>query len=260
MARLASGELALAGGAVVALAGLSVTAGAAGLWKLMTIALVSFGSMALGAAIGLHGNTRDIGLTWAYGLAGGAMVASSAAFLLPVAIVRDPRIGGFGIAAGLLASFALHALGGRLGERRAMLDDTVVRLTIHAVAAGVVIGAIYTSLPSVGLLLGLSIISHQGPAGYAAAHRLHRAGRSILPLAIPAAGVGIPAVVLGLLGVTAPGQVSAVVFGFAAGVFLHVALDFLPSNGAEPRLPGHAAISAFTGAGAVGIAWALVSG
>lgn len=260
---LGLGEITLAGCAVVAVTGLSVAAAATGLWKLMTIALVSFGSMVIGAALGMHGSTRAKGLIWAYGLAAGAMVASSAAFLLPVAIGRDPQIGGFGIAAGLLTGFALHSLGERLGEHCDTLDDTVVRLTMHAVAAGIVIGAIYTSLPTIGLLLGLSIVSHKGPAGYAAAHRLHQAGRSILPLTLPAAGVGVPAVVLGLLDVTVLEQVSAMVFGFAAGIFLHVALDFLPSTDTQadqPQQTWHATASALAGAGAVVIAWALVSG
>lgn len=233
----------------------------------MVIALVSFGSMVVGAALGLQGGSGVTGLTWAYGLAAGAMLASAAAFLLPVAIARDPQLGGFGIAAGVLAGFALHTLGEKFGGYAATsTDDVVVRLTIHAVTAGLVIGAIYTSLPGVGLLLGLSIVSHKGQAGYAAAQQLHQAGRSALPLVVPAAGIGIPAVAVGLLGVTPPEQLNAVIFGFAAGVFLHLAVDFLPTGGEstgtevpEKQIAVHASVSAVLGASAVVLAWLVIS-
>lgn len=259
--RLGWSDRALAAGAVVALAGLAVVAAADGRWKLLVIASLSFASMAVGGVLGLHAGSHSRGVTWAHGLASGAMVASACAFLLPVALGRHPQLGGFGVAAGLLAGFAVHTLGEHLGERRATFDDTVLRLTVHAVGAGVVIGTIYTDLPDVGLLLGLSIISHKGPAGYVAAQRLRRAGRSVLPLAVPATGVGIPAVTLGLLGASPVDQFAAVVFGLAAGIFLHVALEFLPLSQHEPaghRVTLNATASAAVGAGVVVLAWALL--
>ena len=247
---------------MVALAGLAVVAAVDGLWKLLVIALLSFTSMALGGALGLHTRSHRRGVTWAHGMASGAMLASACAFLLPVALGRHPQWGGFGVAAGLLAGFAVHALGEQLGERNATFDDTVLRLTVHAVGAGVVIGAIYNDLPDVGLLLGLSIISHKGPAGYVAAQRLRRAGHSVLPLAVPATGVGIPAVTFGLLGVAPADRFAAVMFGLAAGIFLHVALEFLPLGRHETtghRVALNATGSAVVGAGIVVIVWTLVS-
>ncbi len=265
-AQLGWGDRAFAAGSVILLIGLVTAAGAEGLWKLLVIALVSFGSMAAGGALGLHTAVHGRGLTWIHGLAGGAMVASACAFLLPVALGQHPQLGGFGIAGGLLAGFAVHTLGEQLSRRQGLFDDTVLRLTMHAVGAGVVIGAIYTRLPDVGLLLGLSIISHKAPAGYVAAQQLRRSGRSALPLAVPATGVGIPAVTVGLIGVSPVDQVTAVVFGFAAGIFLHVALEFLPLPLQDRRrdtdghpLTAHATASAIAGAGVVVIAWALVS-
>lgn len=253
------GERLLALAAVGVLAGLVAAAAIAGLDKLVVIALVSSAAMALGGVLALRGAEGVRATTWAYGLASGAMVASTAAFLLPVAIRNEPQLGGFGIATGLLAGFAVHAAGDRLAERATTLDDTIVRLTAHALAAGVVIGVIYASLPGTGLLLGLSIVSHKGPAGYAAARRLRAAGRSSLPLALPATGVGVPALILGLVGATVPQQASALVFGFAAGVFLHVAIDFLPSGGQDGRLRPDAAASTAFGALAVVVAWIAVS-
>jgi ZIP family zinc transporter len=182
------------------------------------------------------------------------------------AIGRDPELGGFGIAAGVLAGFALHAAGERLGALTAALDDVVVRLSVHAVTAGVVIGAVYASLPGIGLLLGLSIVSHKGPAGYAAARRLGRSGRSVVPLVVPAAGVGIPALAVSLLGWRTPEPLNAVVFGVAAGVFLHLAVDFLASGtSGETEAPAdrtglHRAVGAIAGIGCVVLAWVLVTG
>jgi ZIP family zinc transporter len=77
-------------------------------------------------------------------------------------------------------------------------------------------------------LLGLGIVSHKGPAGYAAARRLVRRGRSPTLLLLPAAGVGVTAIPTALLPVGGIAWLNAVVFGFAAGIFLHVAMDFLP--------------------------------
>lgn len=253
--RLGTGERAFVAGTVLVFTGLCIAAGIMQLQKLLVIALVSFGAMALGAALGLRTPARAAALTWAYGASAGAMVASASAFLLPVAINQNPRLGGFGIAAGVLAGFAVHELGERVTRRASVLDDNVVRLTLHALTAGAVIGAIYTTLPGIGLLLGLSIVSHKGPAGYAAARAMHGNGRSVLPLAVPAAAIGIPAITLGLLGWPLSDRFSAVVFGVGAGVFLHLAIDFLPRRGPVT----HAVASVVAGAAAVVLAWAVVS-
>ncbi|NHD19253.1 MULTISPECIES: hypothetical protein [Actinopolyspora] len=238
---------------------------AAGLGKLLIIAVVSCLAMVAGAVLALRRIVSSSALTWAYGLAAGAMVASACAFLLPTAIERNATLGGFGIAAGVLAGFTLHLAGAGFEFRTALLDDYVVRLTVHSVAAGFVIGAIYASMPGIGLLLGLSIISHKGPAGYAAARSLHGSGRSIVPVVLPSCGIGIAAIAVGLLGWPLSPAVTAPVFGVAAGLFLHVALDFLAhleKNRAtgSPRLAAHATTSALAGAAAVVGAWAITGG
>jgi ZIP family zinc transporter len=65
--------------------------------------------------------------------------------------------------------------------------------------------------------------------------------------------------------------INAVVFGFAAGIFLHIAMDFLPEceTGGEhahgvaharlDRLRTHAVASTAAGAGVVALAWLLVA-
>jgi ZIP family zinc transporter len=197
--------------------------------KLLGIAWIAFFAMGGAALVGSHANTeRPVGLVWGYGLASGAMLTSAAAFLVPQAIGQAPRPGGFGIAAGILVGFAGHTVGHRLTHRELPLDRTTAELTAHALAAGSIIGVIYTAMPDLGPLLGLAIVSHKAPAGYAAARRLAAKGRSATPLLLPAAGVGLAALPMTMLSFPADPTVNAVVFGFAAGIFLHVAMDFLP--------------------------------
>ncbi|WP_049899267.1 ZIP family metal transporter [Halococcus agarilyticus] len=262
-----------------ALVCLSVVGAAAGLWKVLVVGWVAFVAMAGGAIVGSRSATADTHaerLVWGYGLASGAMVTSASVFLVPQAIGYDPRIGGFGIAAGLLAGYAGHTVGHRFAHRDLPMETTTAQLTAHSLTAGIVIGTVYTLLPDLGLLLGLGIVSHKGPAGYAAARRLRRRDMSIGVVALPAAGVGIAALLAGLLEPPSSLAVSAAVFGFAAGLFLHVAMDFLPECevGGEvgevaaltgddhallDRLRVHAVASTAVGAGSVCLAWLAIA-
>jgi ZIP family zinc transporter len=212
---------------LVALSGLAVTAGT---WKVLAISWVAFAAMAGGTFLSRGAAAAfPRRLVWGYGLASGAMVTSAAVFLVPQAIGLSPRVGGFGIAAGLIVGYAGHVVGHRLSHIDVGLDITAAQISAHALSAGAIIGLVYGSMPSLGLLLGLAIVSHKGPAGYAAAHRLREAGKPVWALLLPAAGVGITAIPAALLPVPEIPALNAVVFGFAAGVFLHVAMDFLPS-------------------------------
>ena len=200
-----------------------------GLWKLLVVGWVAFVAMAGAAVLGSRAaRTRDaFGLVWGYGLAAGAMVTSAAVFLLPQAFGLAPKIGGFGVAAGLLAGYASHTASHRLAHVD-RFNSAAAELTAHALAAGLIIGVIYAALPDPGLLLGLAIVSHKGPAGYAAARRLRHAGRGVSVLLLPAAGVALAAIPVAVVQPPLTATVNAAVFGFAAGVFLHVAMDFLP--------------------------------
>lgn len=250
--------------AVTVLAALSVPAALAELWKILAIAWTSFGAMVAGSLVGLRGPAGPRGLVWGYGLTAGAMTAAAAAFLVPLAVRAQPQLGGFGVGAGLLAGFAVGALASRGGRHAGEMTDTsVLRLTLHAVTAGLIIGVVYAQLPA-GLLLGLSIISHKGPAGYAAARWLSQRGASPLMLLLPAVGVGVPALAVGLAQPQIPPGARALVFGFAAGIFLNIASDFLPRAGAahlaeasEAEEAGriHAAASTLVGGSAVFLAW-----
>ena len=135
---------------------------------------------------------------------------------------------------------------------------------------------VYAAMPTLGPLLGLAIVSHKGPAGYAAAYRLAREERPVWPLLVPAAGVGLTAIPSALLAVPPAPVVNAAVFGFASGIFLHVAMDFLPrcevggevyelasldapaDHGLLDTLRLHAVTSTALGGLAVFVAWLLV--
>jgi ZIP family zinc transporter len=283
--------------AVIGLLALSGLALSAGLWKVTTIAWVAFLAMAGAVPLGVRtapdvasdvragesghadrdhmreSNARR--LVWGYGLASGAMIASAAAFLLPQAIGLHPRLGGFGVAAGLLLGFGSHVVGHRLSHLDLPIDETVAHLSAHALSAGLIIGLVYGTMPAVGLLLGLAIVSHKGPAGYAAARRLAAAGRPTSVILLPAAGVGLTAIPAAYVGLPRIDALNAVVFGFAAGIFLHVAMDFLPrcEVGSEvpeivgitaddhallDRLRVHAGASTLLGALVVFLAWAAL--
>lgn len=216
---------------LVALSAFAVTAGAE---KVLVIGWVAFAAMALGAWLGARADETDPHrLVWGYGLASGAMITSAAMFLVPQAIglgieAGAPQLGGVGIAAGVVVGYSSHTIGHRLTHLDVSFDVSTAEITAHALSAGLIIGLVYGSMPTLGLLLGLAIVSHKGPAGYAAARRLSRQGKSATALLLPAAGVGITAIPTALLPIPPAPAINAVVFGFAAGIFLHVAMDFLP--------------------------------
>jgi ZIP family zinc transporter len=259
------------------LVALSVLAAWTGRWKVLGIAWVAFGAMSLAIPLGARAGRREDAraLVWGYGLSSGAMVTSALVFIVPGAIGHHPAYGGFGVAAGVVAGFSAHTVGHRLTHHDLPLEHTGLELTAHALSAGAIIGIVYGNIPDLGLLLGLSIVSHKGPAGYAAARRLARQGRAPSVILLPAAGVGITAIPAALVDLPANPIANALVFGFAAGVFLHVAMDFLPSCelGGEAyevvqtsedahevldRLRLHAVSSTAIGGVAVFLAWAIV--
>jgi len=245
--------------------------------KLLWIGWVAFASMGGAAWIGARvPRERARVLVWGYGLASGAMITSASVFLLPQAINQSATFGGFGIALGLLVGYSAHALGHRLGHLDVPGDRAILELTAHALSAGLIIGVIYGNMPGLGLLLGLSIVSHKGPAGYAAANRYVARGGDWRAVLLPAAGVGISALGASFVALPTDTTIRGLVFGFAAGVFVHVATDFLPrcELGSEihdalavdgdahellDRLRTHAVVSTCLGGVAVFVAWVLVA-
>jgi len=260
------------------LSGLAITGDAP---KVLVISWVAFVAMGLGAWLGARADeTNPYRLVWGYGLASGAMVTSAAMFLVPQAMglggqAGAARIGGVGIAAGIVIGYGTHTIGHRLTHLETSFDMTTLAIAAHALSAGLVIGLVYASMPELGILLGLAIVSHKGPAGYAAARRLGRNGKSATALLLPAAGVGLTAIPSALLPVPESALLNALIFGFAAGIFLHVAMDFLPNceAGSEidevcelhdhshdllDELRTHAVASTAVGAAAIVLAWVTI--
>ena len=261
---------------VVGLLALSALATTAGLWKVLVISWVAFVAMGGAAVLGARSaESTPARLVWGYGLASGAMVTSAAVFLVPQAIGFDGPVGGFGVAAGVVGGYSGHTVGHRLSHREAF-DSAPAQLAAHSLSAGAIIGLVYAALPELGLLLGLAIVSHKGPAGYAAARRLRDAGESPSVILLPAAGVGLTAIPAALVNPPSAAVVNAAIFGFAAGVFLHVAMDFLPecevggevseaasieadAHAVLDRMRVHAVASTIAGGAAVFLAWLAVA-
>jgi ZIP family zinc transporter len=265
---------------LVALIVLSIVATLAGVnWKLLAISWTAFAAMAIGAPLGARAvrSSHPLEPVWGYGLASGAMVTSAALFLIPQALGQHGRLGSLGIAVGFLGGYVGHTVGHRFTHLDLPVDHTATELTVHALSAGAIIGAIYTAMPSLTSILGIALISHKAPAGYAAARRLAERGQSAVPLLLPAAAVGLVALPVGIVGFSPGSELRGLLFGVAAGVFLHVAVDLLPecTTGSETcpvdaaahdgdlhqlqdRLRQHAALSSVLGGVAVAIAWSLV--
>lgn len=265
---------------LVALIVLSIVATIAGVnWKLVAISWTAFAAMAIGAPLGARAvrSSHPLEPVWGYGLASGAMVTSAALFLIPQALGQHGRLGSLGIAIGFLGGYVGHTVGHRFAHLDLPVDRTATELTVHALSAGAIIGAIYTAMPSLTSILGIALISHKAPAGYAAARRLAERGQSVVPLLLPAAAVGLVALPVGIVGFSPGSELRGLLFGVAAGVFLHVAVDLLPecTTGSETcpvdtadhdgdlhqlqdRLRRHAALSSILGGVAVAIAWSLV--
>lgn len=199
-------------------------------WKVIGISWIAFAAMALAVPVGIRaaGKTKLNRLIAGYGLASGAMITSAAIFLVPTAVNHDPVYGGLGIAAGIMAGFAIHTLNHGLTHTSFAMHPVVLELTSHALAAGLIIGIVYAAMPEIGLLLGIAIVTHKGPAGYAAARRLAMQGKSSLLLLLPASAIGLTALPMSMINVPENPVINALIFGFATGIFFHVAIDFLP--------------------------------
>lgn len=208
----------------------SFLTGAMGSWKILGISWIAFAAMALAIPLGVQAANKNKlqHLIIGYGLASGAMITSAAIFLVPTAINHHPVYGGLGIAVGIMAGFAIHTLNHGLSHSSFSIDPVILELTSHALAAGIIIGTVYAAMPQLGILLGVAIVSHKGPAGYAAARRLTVKGHSALLLLLPACAIGLTALPVSMLDIPGNTIVNALIFGFATGVFFHVAIDFLP--------------------------------
>ncbi|MES1954109.1 ZIP family metal transporter [Salinisphaera hydrothermalis] len=166
------------------------------------------------------------GLAIADGVVAGAMIASACVFLLPSALAGDPRSGGLGVAAGLILGISLDRLLRSHDPEHAGGDSALVAITLHASAAGAAMGLAYGAVPSLSVLLGVVIIAHKLPAGYALARARQALGRSRLPILAPSFAVGLVAIPVALWVGRSGAEGNTLLAGLATGIFLHVGLDF----------------------------------
>lgn len=217
-------------GSLVLFVALSLITGYYHFWKPLAISWIAFASMLIAIPIGIQAASKKkiMHLISGYGLASGAMITSSAIFLVPTAIGHDPVYGGLGLALGIMGGFAIHTFNHNLTHHSWSLDSVVIELTLHALSAGVIIGTVYAAMPELSLLLGVAIVSHKAPAGYAAARRLTMRNGVPLLVVIPATALGLSALSVTMVPLPESSIFNALVFGIATGVFFHVAIDFLP--------------------------------
>ncbi|MFB6189964.1 MAG: ZIP family metal transporter [Candidatus Nanohaloarchaea archaeon] len=221
--------------AAVAFAALTVLSLDSGL-KVVAIGWTAFAAMAMGGLAAGRALESRRAMVWSYGLSGGAALASVLFFVMPQALSLSTELGVTGILFGFLSGLALHTLSHEISHHSKGMN-TLWSVTIHSLFAGVVIGLIYQQMPSVSVLLGVAIVSHKLPAGYMIADRLRKDEKTFWKmLLLPASGLGLMA----LLSFNYPVMLSdagkALFFGFSTGIFLHVALDFLPDPEPESHL------------------------
>ncbi|WP_136689733.1 ZIP family metal transporter [Halorhabdus amylolytica] len=262
--------------AVTAILFAAVVAGGIVAGRLTLVVVVAFGFLAMvaGVTISLF---VDFGTpdrqVWAYGLASGAMLASAAALLAPKAITRHPEYGGFAIALGYLAGYAGHELGHLVTHYDLPLNAAVSELTLHAFAAGSIMGVVYGSLPDLSALFGFGILAHKFPAGFTGSEALKQSGIPRTIMIVPASAVALAAIPLSILTPDLSATVQAVFYGVSTGVFAHVGIDMLPECshvGSHADSSGHGSIecsrnihrvrqyavaSTFAGAGAIFVLW-----
>ncbi|NII09514.1 ZIP family metal transporter [Oleiagrimonas sp. C23AA] len=224
--------------------------------KLVVISAMALAAMLLGwllAELTLPAGRRGLAIT--DGLAAGTMIASACLFLLPSALHGDPRGGGLGVCIGLLLGMALDRLLTPHRPHRAGGDSALISITVHAAAAGAAMGLAYTAVPTLSVSLGLVIIAHKLPAGFAIARMRKRIGHSRLPLLAPSCAVGLVAIPVAIWAGHSSNHGDGLLSGLATGIFLHVGLDFSrQSNDETPinttRFIGAAAAAALVVAAA----------
>lgn len=211
--------------------------------KIVGISAFGFVAMLGGVSVSRLGQFQTPSQqVWAYGLASGALLASAAALLAPKAITQHPEYGGFAIAFGYLLGYAGHELGHLLTHYELPINATTAELSVHALAAGSIMGVVYGSLPSLTPLFGYGIVAHKFPAGFSGAEAVEQSGLPTVVMVVPAVAVGIAAIPLSILTPDLSSIVKAVFYGVSTGVFAHVAIDMLPECTHGDASSGHGSV------------------
>ncbi|MES1927013.1 hypothetical protein [Salinisphaera sp. T31B1] len=197
--------------------GYAVTQGLTVLAGLTTLQALA---MAVGAWLALGVRTR-VRVHVLDAIAAGVLIGSAIYYVLPAALVGHPLGGAAGLLLGAAVGGAIHQHAGGQAHR-----SMLAGLSLHAASAGLVLGVVYTGMPALGLSLGLAIVAHKLPAGYALAGALRDNGDSIASVALPACAIGLVSLPVALLALPA-GLPHGLLFGLASGLFLTVAGVFV---------------------------------
>ncbi|MFB6175529.1 MAG: hypothetical protein ABEJ87_06200 [Candidatus Nanohalobium sp.] len=205
--------------------------------KVVAVAWTAFFAMTVGTALSFYHLKSTKSVIWAYGLSGGAALASVMFFILPKSLQMSKNFGITGVLTGFLSGLVLHAVTHEIEHGAGEALSDLLSITAHAAAAGLIIGRIYSDLPGVSIILGVSIVSHKLPAGYIISDKLEGSMAKVMQfILLPATVLGSMALLVFNLSLKMPVNIQALFFGFSAGIFLHLALDFIPEPEPESHL------------------------
>lgn len=205
--------------------------------KVVTVAWTAFFAMIIGTFFSFRELKSRKSVIWAYGISGGAAFASILYFVLPKSLEMSTQFGVTGVLIGFLSGLILHVVTHELEHEAGEALTDLVSVTAHASAAGFIIGQIYSDLPTISIVLGISIVSHKLPAGFIISDKFGKGLKQALKfIALPASILGSMALIVYNLSISMPTDFQALFFGFSAGIFLHVALDFIPEPEPESHL------------------------
>jgi len=208
--------------AVVVLAWLALMLHGAlhGLWKPVGFSVVAAIALLIGSV--LVAGPRQAGLVRAVdGAASGAMLAGMLLFVMPDALHHHVVHGSVGFLLGCAAGAAITLYPWRSRQH----DPAVIALTLHALCAGCVIGALYARMPALGVAAGAGIIAHKLPAGYLLSRQLANPATRIRDVLLPALATGLGALPVALW---RPDSAlpAGLLLGIAGGLFAYVGVVF----------------------------------
>ncbi|MFB6207851.1 MAG: ZIP family metal transporter [Candidatus Nanohaloarchaea archaeon] len=204
--------------------------------KVVVIGWTAALAMFLGGLLARRELRSEKSIVWVYGISGGAALASIFYFVLPKALQLSVDFGAAGVLTGFLAGLALHSLGHKVSHSADHGTNALLSVSFHSASAGLIIGLIYQQLPGIGLALGIAIVSHKLPAGYMVVDRMHSREKVWTKLLLPATAVGSIALLSFSYPVALGQNLKALFFGFSSGIFIHLALDFIPNPEPESHL------------------------
>lgn len=195
------------------------------LWKPVGFSAVAAFALIAGSVLVI--GPRQAGMVRVVdGAASGAMLAGMLIFVVPDALRGHLWLGSVGLGTGAVIGVVITSL-----HDRARHDPAVIALTLHALCAGFVIGALYARMPALGIAAGAGIIAHKMPAGYLLARQLKTQGTRIRDITLPALATGLGALPVAIW---RPDSAlpAGLLLGIAGGLFAYVGVMFgrrLPS-------------------------------